>query len=78
VFEWPNFAGGTQAIAASLAASDAFTVGGGDSAAAVAQMGLADRANHVSTVGGASLKYMEKGSLPGLAALRRRQWPASR
>ncbi|MFZ6002424.1 MAG: phosphoglycerate kinase [Actinomycetota bacterium] len=71
VFEDPRFEGGTRTVAQAVADSTAFTVvGGGDSAAAVAQFGLADRIDHISTGGGASLELLETGDLPGLAALR--------
>ena len=71
VFEDPRFEAGTRAVAEAVADSRAFSViGGGDSAAAIAQFGLADRVSHISTGGGASLELIEQGDLPGLDALR--------
>ena len=71
MFEDSRFAAGTKTVAQAVADTKAFTVvGGGDSAAALAQFGLDDQVDHVSTGGGASLEYLELGDLPGLAALR--------
>ena len=71
MFEDSRFANGTRTVAQAMADTKAFTVvGGGDSAAALAQFKLEDEVDHVSTGGGASLEYLELGDLPGLEALR--------
>jgi len=70
VFENPTLAAGTLSVAKALSESEAVTIiGGGDSAAAVTQMGLADKMTHISTGGGASLEYLEGKTLPGVACL---------
>lgn len=70
VFENPTLAAGTKAVAAALAETEATTIiGGGDSAAAVNQMGFADKMSHISTGGGASLEFLEGNGLPGVDAI---------
>jgi phosphoglycerate kinase len=71
VFEDPRFAAGTRTVGEAVAASSGFSVaGGGDTAAALARFGLEQQIDHVSSGGGASLEFLEKGDLPGLDALR--------
>ena len=70
VFENPTLAAGTKAVAAALAETEATTIiGGGDSAAAVNQLGYADKMSHISTGGGASLEFLEGNGLPGVDAI---------
>jgi phosphoglycerate kinase len=70
LFEKAPFRGGTMAIAAALADSNALTiVGGGDSVAALSESGKSDRISHISTGGGASLEFLEGRTLPGITAL---------
>ena len=71
VFEDPRFGSGTRTVAEAIAGGPGFSVvGGGETAAALHQFNLEGRIGHISSGGGATLEFLEKGDLPGLAALR--------
>ncbi len=73
VFEFDQFAGGTEALAHAIAASSAFSLaGGGDTLAAIDKFGIADRVSYISTGGGAFLEYVEGKTLPAVAMLQQR------
>ena len=73
VFEFDQFAGGTQALAEAIARSQAFSIaGGGDTLAAIAKFGIADKVSYISTAGGAFLEYLEGKTLPAFEILARR------
>jgi phosphoglycerate kinase len=74
IYEIPAFAAGTRAVARAVAESPARTIaGGGDLAAALQDAGVADRIDHISTGGGATIEFLEGTTLPGVAALRDRE-----
>jgi len=73
VFEYDQFAGGTKAIAQAIASSKAFSIaGGGDTLAAIAKFGIADKISYISTGGGAFLEFIEGKILPAVAVLEQR------
>jgi phosphoglycerate kinase len=73
VFEFPQFAGGTKAIAQAIANSSAFSIaGGGDTIAAINQFDIASEVSYISTAGGAFLEFLEGKTLPAVAALEAR------
>ena len=76
VFEFPNFAAGTRALAEAIAESHAFSLaGGGDTLAAIDQFGISDRISYISTGGGAFLEFVEGKTLPAVAMLEQRALP---